>query len=108
LVVVATENIICGQTLKVTEVDIADISGLSLSGVKGSRSPKSVRVTLPFGASKDQPNGVWSAQGGTSLYVLSATGNFNNSLNILKLIRWSTLNMWNEISTSWPLKLHRY
>lgn len=42
---------------------------------------------------------------GTSLYVPSTVGNFNNSLNILKFIRWSILNMRNEIAISWSLKV---
>jgi len=60
LVVVATRNNIRGQALKVTEVNITDISGLSLSGIKDSRPPKSVYVSLSFEASNALPNGVGS------------------------------------------------
>jgi len=64
LVVIATENNVRGQTLKVTEVDVADINGLILSWVKGSRSPKLVSVLFPFGASDAHPNGPGSTNGG--------------------------------------------
>ena len=60
LVIIVTEYNVRGQALKVTEVDIADISDLSLSGVKNSRPPKSVYVGLSFGASNALPNGVGS------------------------------------------------
>ena len=58
LVVVVIENNVCGQALKVTEVDVANISGLSLLGAKDSRSPKSVRLLFLFGASDAYPNRV--------------------------------------------------
>jgi len=60
LVVVATKNDIRSQALKVTEVNIANVSGLSLSGVKDSRPPKLVYVSLSFRPSNAIPNGVGS------------------------------------------------
>jgi len=64
LIVVAAENNISGQALKVADVDITNVSSLSLPRVKNARPPPPISELLPLGACDAQPSGTGAPQRG--------------------------------------------